>query len=713
MMSEQPTEHAIVISTRVAKTMRGTLLDIRRQIDAEALVLAAAPATWQVIAHALDWQKAPWFAPLPKEAQPWTPNFRVGHKRKSARDSLAALFAAKMACPEQETKQLLPACAKFLRENLTGDSLVRLRAAVQTIYRSVGRRQPEDWWNRLPIASPMYSAPGRFMDSAQKSGSGANYSNLSIGIVSTVSQPLLDRLNRFCEMQPNRLLAGGAEMAESVRTGQFFTVSGTISLTPEESASLRSRGLHIASTLVTAVPYADQDDPEKVIGHVAGHMEAEVLHDAHRQLGLKQIALLEALFEADFPLLYWRGLMGTAEPAEKLPDGRRMEFSAPECGALYEALSGINGKLKVSLSLDSVKRDPKIRAMLLTTAKGEAAYLAFHHVNALRLLAWVEAIPSILNLPTIADVLNGRSVAEAQLLAAHFKRAAEEILHIMGLLLARNHGLASTLHQRFVRYNSSFSGHDSRDVASLVREEMLKTIASFNFSTGLRFSTYAVNRINLELRRRPHQERQLIKLSPDQTTAQPRVYHLALESEFPETDPQFLADLSERYNELYGADGKMRLTAAQVGELLYVGKTSSLVIKSQDSEGESDRKLDYDWMEAASPAISDDDLAEAQSEVRAILAKFTPAEELALSVILQATPPTEALRRFNRSYMADSQARIGRIITSAAIKSSKFPPNDPPATVELKTQWGQAERAIRTRQSDEIARKDEQPEEDS
>jgi hypothetical protein len=33
--------------------------------------------------------------------------------------------------------------------------------------------------------------------------------------------------------------------------------------------------------------------------------------------------------------------------------------------------------------------------------------------------------------------------------------------------------------------------------------------------------------------------------------------------------------------------------------------------------------------------------------------------------------------------------------------------------VELKTQWGQAERAIRTRQSDEIARKDEQPEEDS
>jgi hypothetical protein len=321
-----------------------------------------------------------------------------------------------------------------------------------------------------------------------------------------------------------------------------------------------------------------------------------------------------------------------------------MEFSAAESGAIFEALSGIRNKLKNSLALDSVRADPKVRAALLARAQMEAANLAFHHINALRLLAWVDAIPSIIKLPTITDALDGRSVADAQLLSANFARAAREILNTMGLLLARNHGLASTLHQRFVRYNSSFSGHDSRDVASLVREEMLKTIASFNFSTGLRFSTYAVNRINLELRRRPHQERQLIKLSPDQTTAQPRVYHLALESEFPETDPQFLADLSERYNELYGADGKMRLTASQVGELLYVGKTSSLVIQSQDSEEEGERKLDYDWMEAASPAISDDDLAEAQSEVRAILAKFTPAEELALSVVLQATPPTEALR---------------------------------------------------------------------
>jgi hypothetical protein len=342
----------------------------------------------------------------------------------------------------------------------------------------------------------------------------------------------------------------------------------------------------------------------------------------------------------------------------------------------------------------------------------EAANLAFHHINALRIVAWVEAIPSILKLPTITDVLGGRTAAEAQLLAANFSRAAGEILNLLGFLLARNHGLASTLHQRFVRYNSSFSGHDSRDVASLVREEMLKTVASFNFSTGLRFSTYAVNRINLELRRRPHQERQLIKLSPDQTTAQPRVCRLSLESEFPETDPQFLSDLAERYNERYGADGKMRLTAAQVGELLHVGKTISLGIKSQDSDGESDRKLDYDWMEAASPALSGDDLAEAQREVRAILAKFTPAEELALSVLLQATPPAEALRRFNRSYMAESQVRIGRILASAAVESSTSQKVSS-KTLELKTQWGQAERAIRTRQSDEIARKDEQPEEDS
>lgn len=683
------------------RPLRGVLVNIRRSIHAESATLASLPATWQVLAHALEWKDAPWSSPLPKSLKPWIPGFRPGFNRKSARAKLVALSEAKAAATPDTPNTFLRDGAAFLTEQFTGDALTRLRDSAQAIYEVASRRNAEDWWRRLPIPTPPPRTPTAFSEEPMSRGAASSYANMSNKFVAPIFTELSKSLDMFCEAQPNRVFDSGNPAARTASpSGQFFTISGLIKLTPEESAALRNRAVIIAARLVTAVSFAQQDDVDAVLKHVHKNLLDEIRHDAHAFFGKKQIALMGDMIVADFPLAYWRSLARDAKPTEDLPYGRRMDFTPSESGAIYEALNAINrrwlGPIGQKLALTSTQQSARVGLV-----RTEGAGLLFNHLNALGLVAWVEALPVLLKKGELTPYLGNKTLAEAELLIAGFLNAAKEIINIRNLILARNHGLASSLHQRFIGNNASFQGHDSRDVASLIQEEMIKTIGSFNFLTGLRFSTYLTMRVSLELRRKPYADRQLIKLSPELTTAQPRIYQLALESEFDEDSAEFLPDLAERYNIKFGTTARLKMTAAAAGDLLYVGQQKSLMVQDEDGTERENSGIDHDWIKSSSESHTDDALLDAAREVRHVLDRYSPAEELVLSILLQSSPPPLALRRFNRAYMDKSLDTIGRVINMAAKEQAKKNPADPLTHIEYRTQWGQSERAIRTRQSDE------------
>ena len=675
-----------------------SLLHLSRLLEEETWQLAKQPPTWQILAHALKWADAPWISPLPETSKTWIPVFRESgtskFSYKSTRDNLIELYNKKKNDPTLSTTQAIDAGAKFLREHFTATSVRDLNGLVQFYYSSISRRKPEDWWDRLPIFAPQakHKAPHKFLEYAAVNR-GGNTANYAIRSVSFFLDLLVKKVEEFTKIIPAETHYSSSS---DVKTSQLFSLSGAISLKPEGREQLIERANLISSNLVTAVPYAEQQNPEFIYDYVLKNLNAELLHQTHRHFGRLQQSLFGDLVMAEFPIFFWHYLSGDAKAADNLPEGRRTEFTPAECAAVFRELSNIYTGFREVSSRENHTEDPLwSHTIYRSTIKKRAGELCFEHINALKLIEWISELPRILNRPDAANHLDGNTIEQAHILVKDFQKRADEIHSFLTILYTHNRGLCGILAGNFYSKNSSYSAQDRENVSSMVKDEMLKTVASFNFSTGNRFSTYAYNRINMELRRKPHQERQVIKLSPDLTTAQPRVYHLSLESDLLSSDPNYFVDISERYNAQYGGKGKLSLSSAEVADLLHVSKTQSLSVQKPDDTETS--TLDLDWATHTQNPITSSQLDEAAIEIRAILDQnFSAAEELALAVLIQATPANLALKRFAAYELSQTKTRIQRLISSHAKKS----PNG--HSLRL-TPGSQTQRVILTRQSEEKA----------
>lgn len=651
------------------RLMSSSLLQISRLIEEEAFQLAKQPPTWQFLAHALNWTSAPWIAPLPATSKTWAPVFREGltgkFSYKSARDKLIELYNRRLTSDSSDPSKPILEAAQFLREYFTGGSLRELQGFVVMWYDPIIRRKPEAWWAHLPIFEPFLTGKMavKFLEWSKLKQSD-NTSHHSVRVTSYFLDAVLKKVADFTQVIPEE---SNFASSSEIKSSQLFSLSGELTLKAEGREQLRQRAVKIASNLVTAVPLAEQKNVDFVYDYVLKKINSELLHQTHRHFGRLQESLLGELVMAEFPMLYWAKEISSDKAAAKLPDGRRSEFTSPECAAIYQAITNLSHSFKVLVAQENHIGNPKLIAQSLASIKTQAGGLAFEHINALKLVDWVRALPAILKHPEASLHLNGIRVEQAVMLANDFGKKADEIHSFLNILYSHNRGMCGSLAGNFFNKNASYSSQDKENVTSMVKEEMLKTIASFNYRSGNYFSTYAYNRINMELRRKPHQERQAIKLSPELTTAQPRVFHLSTESDLLCSDPSYYVDISERYNLLYGGSGKLSLSAAEVADLLLVSKTQSLSVQ-KDDEDES-RTIDLDWATHTENPITSSQLEEAAVEVRAILMKFAPAEELAISVLLQATSPNEALKRFTQHELSESKLKIKRLISSYAKKS--------------------------------------------
>jgi len=698
MPSESSSTNPTRLSYADKRLISSSLLQISRLIEEESFQLAKQPPTWQYLAHALNWTSAAWIAPLPQISETWVPVFREGptgkFSYKSARDKLIELYNVRLGSDSSEPSKPLLYAAQFLREYFTAASLRELHRFVLVWYESINRRKQEDWWAHLPIFQPFLTGKlaVKFIEWS-KSKQSENTSHHSVRVTSYFLDALLKKVADFTQVIPEE---NNYATSSEIKTSQLFSLSGELTLKAEGREQLRQRAVKISSNLVTAVPLAEQKNVDFVFEYVLKKINSELLHQTHRHFGRLQESLLGELVMAEFPMLYWAKDIASDKAAENLPEGRRSEFNGPESAAIYQAITNLTHSFKVLVAQENHIGNPRLIAQSLASIKTQAGGLAFQHINALKLVDWVRALPAILKHPDASVYLNGMRMEQALMLAQDFGKKCDEIHSFLNILYSHNRGLCGNLAAGFFSKNASYNynAHDKENVTSLVKEEMLKTIASFNYKSGNYFSTYAYNRINMELRRKPHQERQAIKLSAELTTAQPRVYHLSTESDLLFSDPNYYVDISERYNLLYGGHGKLALSPAQVADLLLLSKTQSLSVQKEDED--QSRTIDLDWATHTENPITSAQLQEAAIEVRSILDKFAPAEELALSVLLQATSPNEALKRFSRHELSEGKLKIKRLISSYAKKS--------PSGVDLQMKPGaQTHRVILVKQSNDTS----------
>ena len=184
---------------------------------------------------------------------------------------------------------------------------------------------------------------------------------------------------------------------------------------------------------------------------------------------------------------------------------------------------------------------------------------------------------------------------------------------------------------------------------------MMDAIECFDYRRRLQFSTYAINRIRLEMRRAPLQNRQLISLSHDHTTAQSRVHRLACESRLPENHPDFFRDVAARYEKEFGPTAKVHINAAQAAELFGAGNLISLSPAPDDEEG---KEHDIPAESGPSPLEEEDD----DQTIRMALNERSPAMSFALTLLLRCSDPTEALNRFNQEQFEPTRQRLKEIV---------------------------------------------------
>ena len=664
--------------------------------------LAKLPITWQFVARGLSHTSAPWYQDMDIDGYVWTPSFRAEFNRKNTTANIQALSKSKD----------LNSAVQFLVTHFSGASLAKLKTCItDALLPSPNRRAYHDWWQALPIPAPDATVMEGFY--ASRGGSrGIGLTGVTQSAFTHFRPDVMDRVDAFFSHQTIRQTDDADETDSSEAKGLFFSLSGTFTLPPEVVAPLRKRIPPVLAELVTAVAFEDQEDVTAIRTHIRKSIDGELLHLAHSYMGQMQESLIGRMVMATFPLKYWEIIANGAKPSPELPKGRRQEFTDTEAAGIHRALMDYatyaKNRIKVASWEYKAAHDQEayretVRKREFTLACRRAGRLGFNHISAILLCKWVDETKRLLAFDDLESFSGGLSKETCVAEHAFFVAETLRIQSLLHLILAKNHGLSGSLHKKFVRSNSSFSGHhDSRDVASMINEEMLKAAASFDYATNLRFSTYAVNRVTMELRRRPSQERQLIKLSPDQTTAQPRIWALAQASEKAPTDPEFYADIADRYNELFATTGRARYSPAQVEDLLRSGKFLSIgPQKDSDTEsGESEVQI-----ADTSTSYSVETMNEVGECVANLLAKFEPSEEFTLSLLLRVSAPAKALKRFTSSLTSDASARISRLIHSKSVpvKGQDQAMKPTPRGIKVAA-CSMSERSVRSKQSDELAR---------
>ena len=181
------------------RLLSSDLLHISRILEEEAWQLAKQPPTWQILAHALNWPLAPWFAPLPATSKSWVPVFREGASGKmsynSARDKLIRLYNQRLSSDRADPSKPILDGAQFLCEHFTAGSLRDLHAFALFWYGAISRRKNEAWWDHLPIFQPLQSVNTavRFIDWS-KSKQRDNTANYSVRVVSYFSDSILQKV---------------------------------------------------------------------------------------------------------------------------------------------------------------------------------------------------------------------------------------------------------------------------------------------------------------------------------------------------------------------------------------------------------------------------------------------------------------------------------------------------------------------------------------
>lgn len=711
--------------TLAKKPGLGTSLSkIRRLSVLHVDELLLVPLTWQFISDSLGFTSAPWHTDLGLAEFNWSPSFRGDFKRKSTLEDLQKLVGFKDI---KEAKL-------FLLTHFSGASLEDLLGCViDACIATPKRRKYAPWWELLPIPTPSRRHQNRYDGKRHQNRYNRNsiYTSPEVGLTGETQRAFshfralaLERLDVFFSHKA-RDKDVSATSNHKDATGLFFALSGTLHLAEDVRTPLVNRAMPYLSDLITSVSFESQEDPAAIEKHLRKNLDGEVLHASHAFMGKLQEDLIGRMVMAEFPLKYWEILAGGARPTQELPKGRRQEFSDSESAAIFKALyeSVSDSKRRIAQALESSRRNSalknesleaaenrgievSLRKKEMTLATRKAGRIGFEHISTILLCKWVDECKRLLAYPELNSFSGGLSTEECLKEHAYYVQEILRIQSLLHLILAKNHGLSGSIHKKFVKLNDTFHGHhDSRDVASLINEEMLKAAASFDYTTNLRFSTYAVNRVSMELRRRPHQERQLIKLSPDQTTAQPRIFALAQASEKAVGDPDYYGEIADKYNELFGEKGRARFTPSQVEDLLRVGKMVSIGPARKNGQDENSDQSNEVQIADDSPRISAESLAEVGECVSNLLKTFEPSDEFTLSVLLRVSPPAKALKRFTSSLTTEASTRIARLIQSKSITSAQTPPPGRQAQRLVKVAaCNMSERSVRSKNSEEIAR---------
>lgn len=696
---------------------------MHRTVIARSGCLARLPLTWQFVAAYYDYQ-APWVRDLDLIRFEWSPLLRMGRTRADLANDLAEL----------EKTRSYEVGERLLAANFAGGSLEDLFTLIRGLKLL---HAPADWWALLPIPEEVPAdIYRRFRDhrNGGRDAGGSNFYSKQQMVMAALGQQMFQAAMAFTVYEPKRKV----EQAEERATGHYIESGGRVSLSPNLRGQFVRCIVPRVGVLISALPF-DPDKPPTV-GEVRNllleprdqnkdYLSAELLHAGHMFLGDLQKKIFGHLGMHKWPLAFVAQQAGLehhldlnleANPRTAPVARRRHSCDGPEALALlHSLLTTVNNHhanlCKATKATDFVtvwrafqgrpledKSNPHlVFRRYMSTGSNALGLLGFQHFSLMFLSKWVDALPGIYNRADIEEISGGMTRAECaaqhlQLVSMH--RSASEIL---GLLFARNQGLAGSLAQQVRHHTSRFDNyHNSHDLGSQVREEMLRVLSTYDYRKNNRFSTYAMKAVSLELRRKPFAEQQLIRLSSEQTTIQPRIAGIALACHLSPTDANYTKWIADTYNKEFALRGR-KVTPAEVIQLLGVGQFLSV----HSREGEDGETMESSIADQ-SPNLADETISEIAESVNSVMRGYSPSEELVLSILLQASKPLAATTRFVQHHSDDLTTRVTTLLKKKSTISSEPSPaflGGPARTIRI---WPgvMAERAIRTKASEELAR---------
>lgn len=642
-----------------------------------AEILSRNPWTWRFVGHYLQ-LNAPWQAEGDR-IQPWTPTLRLGQKRAKV------VAAAKLLTPESS----LGECADFLAASFPTSDLSGLIESLRAEFAvTPGTALQSPWWELTPGFKSGESATD-FPDDLDSLRADLES---SIPVASCIFEFSFE--DKILEFSKHASHVEATDDPNSSIGGYYFASTGSIVLPPRMRSAFQGFAWPSIRSLVTSLPlelYGDQASAHKFLLGKAflTTLSSEIAHLGHSYLCEMQITLAADIFRARWPLSAITSLASDS-PADEVTGaattGRRHVLGRKEATALSAKLQSFEMFVEDGSgpATDRLHRD--------------AAIAIFDQLSLIGLTRFVDTLVGI----------DGHVDADFK----RFHESLDRINQFLGLLYLKNQGLAGMI-ANTIRGNNQELGrfHEARDIASLVREELIKTIGTYDYRLGWRFSTYAVKRVPLELRRKVHQERQLIKLSPDMTTAMPRVIGIAKASELSPNHPDYLGEIADIYNETFRGKGGKKMDPKTVAMILDHGRLISIDCPvNDDGEDTVEAKLNITGETSAAPMDS-----EINEGIQEALRATPPEEALTLSLASNLLPGKDSLTKFIRANGSKAIARGKSILTKRArpISEQTNPHLKGPGYQITLNPVLVSERQIRSKATDEQARQErrEKPEE--